>query len=93
MTPLCFSEKIIHEINTLFYSFVWNGKGDKIKRNVMINDYAEGGLKMIDIQSFSKALKATWIRKYLDTTNQGKWKLFLSRISVVWLQLAFHQKS
>ena len=42
----------------------------------MINDYAEGGLKMIDIQSFSKALKATWIRKYLDTTNQGKWKLF-----------------
>ena len=76
MTPLCFSEKIIHEINTLFYSFVWNGKGDKIKRNVMINDYAEGGLKMIDSQSFSKALKATWIRKYLDTTNQGKWKLF-----------------
>ena len=76
MTPLCFSEKIIHELNTLFYSFVWNGKGDKIKRNVMINDYAEGGLRMIDIQSFSKALKATWIRKYLDTTNQGKWKLF-----------------
>ena len=31
---------------------------------------------MIDIQSLSKALKATWIRKYLDTTNQGKWKLF-----------------
>ena len=30
---------------------------------------------MIDIQSFSKALKATWIRKHLDTTNQGKWKL------------------
>ena len=51
-------------------------KWDKIKRNVMINDYAEGGLKMIDIQSFSKALKATWIRKYLDTTNKGKWKLF-----------------
>ena len=42
---VCFSEKIIHEINTLFYSFVWNGKGDKIKLSVMINDYAEGGLK------------------------------------------------
>ena len=59
----------------------------------MINDYAEGGLKMIDIQSFSKALKATWIRKYLDTSNQGKWKLFLSKIREVWLQLAFHRKS
>lgn len=29
--------------------------------------------KMIDIQSFSKALKATSITKYLDTANQGKW--------------------
>ena len=25
---------------------------------------------------FNKALKATWIKKYLDTGNQGKWKLF-----------------
>ena len=49
MTPLCFSEKIIHEINTIFYSFVWNGKGDKIKRSVMIDGYAERGLKMFDI--------------------------------------------
>ena len=49
MTPLCFSEKIIHEINTIFYSFVWNAKGDKIKRSVMIDGYAERGLKMFDI--------------------------------------------
>ena len=42
----------------------------------MINDYPNGGLKMIDIQSFSKLLKITWIKKYLDTENQGKWKLF-----------------
>ena len=42
----------------------------------MINNYPEGGLKMIDILSFNKALKATWIKKYLDTGNQGKWKFF-----------------
>ena len=47
MTPLCFSEKIIHEINTIFYSFVWNAKGDKIKRSVMIDGYAERGLKCL----------------------------------------------
>ena len=27
----------------------------------MINDYSEGGLKMIDISSFHKSLKATFI--------------------------------
>ena len=55
----------INEINTLFYQFLWNGKGDKIKRKIMINDYCEGGLKMIDFVSFNKSLKTTWIKKIL----------------------------
>ena len=77
LAPLCTNKKIISEINKLFYLFLWNGKGDKIKRDIMINNYPAGGLKMIDILSFNKALKTTWIKKYLDTDNQGKWKLFL----------------
>ena len=32
---------------------------------------------MIDIFSFNKSLKVTWIKKYLDNSNNGKWKLFL----------------
>lgn len=31
---------------------------------------------MIDIESFSKSLKASWVKKYLDEENHGKWKLF-----------------
>ena len=42
----------------------------------MINDYSQGGLKMIDILPFNKSLKATWIKKYLDTENGGSWKKF-----------------
>ena len=30
---------------------------------------------MIDIASFNKALKVVWIRKYLDESNNGKWKI------------------
>ena len=30
---------------------------------------------MIDIASFNKSLKATWIQKYLDPENRSKWKL------------------
>ena len=41
----------------------------------MINDYSEGGLKMIHIDSFNKSLKA--LCKYLDMENQGGWKTFL----------------
>lgn len=60
LSPLHTNVKIIKEVNKLFFSFLWNGKGDKIKRDIITNDYANGGLKMIDIQSFNKSLKATW---------------------------------
>ena len=76
LSPLHTNVKAIKEVNKLFYSFLWNGKGDKIKRDIIINDYPNGGLKMIDIQVFSKSLKVTWIKKYLDEGNQGKWKYF-----------------
>ena len=75
---MCINANAIKEVNKLFYSFLWNGKGDRIKRNVIINDYPEGGLKMIDIDSFSKSLKDTWIKKYLDEENKGKGKYFLT---------------
>ena len=42
----------------------------------MINDYENGGINMLDIQTFNRALKAKWITKYLDNSNNGKWKLF-----------------
>ena len=29
---------------------------------------------MIDIASFNKSLKATWIQKYLDPESRSKWK-------------------
>jgi len=43
----------------------------KIKRTEMINDYAEGGLKMLDMKSFNRALTAKWIQRYLDPNNKG----------------------
>ena len=77
MSPLPTSSGHLKDINNLLYQFLWDGKRDKIKRVEMINDYATGGLKMLDIQIFNCALKAKWIQKYLDSSNKGKWKLFL----------------
>ena len=69
----------LKEINSLLYDFLWDNKGNKIKRTEMINDYVKGGLKMIDIQSFNESLKMKWIQGYLhvNNDNQGKWKLFV----------------
>ena len=75
LSPLCSNYKVLNEINDLLYTFLWNGKGDKIKQKVMINDFGLGGLKMIDISSFNKSLKIT----YLDNNNKGKWKIFFDK--------------
>ena len=48
---------ILKTINSILYDFLWNGKGDKIKRTTMINKYEKGGLKMLDIYSFNESLK------------------------------------
>ena len=70
-------QKVVHEINSILYDFLWDSKGDKIKRTEIINDYDnKGGLKMIDIQSFHASLKTKWVQSYLNTENKGKWKVF-----------------
>ena len=76
LSPLPTNHAALDEINTMFYNFLWSGRGGKIKRDVMINDYKNRGLRMIDIKSFNKALKSTWVKKYLDQGNHSKWKLF-----------------
>jgi hypothetical protein len=50
---------------------VINGKKDKIKRSIIINEYEEGG----NIQSFYKALKMSWLHKLLDPFNHSPWKV------------------
>ena len=72
LAPLATNQRAFSEINNIFYSFLWNDKGDKIKRTVLINDYDKGGLRMIDLSLFNKSLKSTWIKKYLDASNRGK---------------------
>ena len=77
LSPLPTDQRVVNEVNNLCYNFLWDRKGDKIKRDTMISDYEQGGLKMVDIKIFSKALKATRIKKYLDQNNHAKWKLYL----------------
>jgi hypothetical protein len=63
------SQNIINELNTLFYDFIWQ-TNVKIKQSVMVKDYSEGGLRMVNLPAFIKALKLTWLRRL---TNDSIW--------------------
>ena len=68
---------ILKEINTLFFNFVWNGSKDRIKRKILIQDYNLGGLRMINVNYFSEALKITWLRRLLNAED-SKWTNILT---------------
>ena len=63
------------------FNFLWNSKTDRIKRDVIIQNFKDGGLKMVDIYSFKDSLKLTWIRRLYK--SPGKWQyLFRNKFNL-----------
>ena len=63
--------KMIEELNTRFFKFVWNNKVERVKRKVLIQNQKLGGLKMPNINSVNKALKISWIKRLMSSNS--KW--------------------
>ena len=47
--------ELVKQLNQLLFKFLWNGT-DKVTRISVINEYEEGGLKMINLDSMIKSL-------------------------------------
>ena len=57
---------LIKELEKMFYKFLWNSGPDRIKRQIVIKNIGCAGLKMIELRSFVKALKLSWLRRILQ---------------------------
>ena len=66
--------EILNTINKAMFDFLWDNKPDKINRKTIIQDYENGGLKMIDLNLFIKAIKAGWVKRITNNDNDGDWK-------------------
>ena len=60
------------KLNKLFYNFLWGGKPDPVKRTTSRLKLIDGGLGMLDLYIFDKALKLTWIKRFFYSST--KWK-------------------
>ena len=84
------SEEIINLINKSMFQFLWENKPDKISRQTIIQDYENGGLKMIDLNFFIKSIKAGWVKRITDTNNKGDWKkIYLTQLEKLGGKLIF----
>ena len=55
----------VKHINNILFKYLWSGGPEKNKRTSIIEDYENGGMKMIKINSFIKSLKISWINPRL----------------------------
>ena len=72
------ADEFVKELNRLIYKFLWNGT-DKVTRLSTINNYAKGGLKMIDLDCMIKSLRLAWLQRIYNVT-EGPWKWYLSHL-------------
>ena len=59
--------EIVSSVTTSPFDFVWCKKPDKIKRQVMYQDYVDGGLRVPNMEVMAKSLKLAWISRFLST--------------------------
>lgn len=64
-------ESMIKRIESILFKFIWQDKPEKIARNRLIQDYENGGLRMVHIRHFIKSLKLTWFKRIFH--NKSSW--------------------
>ena len=53
------------------YEFIWDGKPEKNKSDILTIGYENGGLKMIDLDNFIKVLKVCWIKRMIEADTDS----------------------
>ena len=66
----------IPTINTSIFQFIWNKRKDKIKRQVMYQNYEKGGFRVPNADIMTKSLRLAWISRLLakDEKRNEVWK-------------------
>ena len=75
ITNSALRKELVKELNRLLFQFLWKGK-DKVTRASTINDFENGGLRMIDMDSMIVSLRLAWLRR-IFSENGGTWKNYL----------------
>ena len=65
-------DSFLKELETLFFSFILVGKGNKIARKTIINDMIEYQSSSIPHLLFAKGLKISWIKKSMGRKSSGR---------------------
>lgn len=78
-------QKLYKILNSLIFKFIWRSKTERLKRNVLIKEYTNGGLKIPDFETMVKTTQIKWIKKINDDHTyywKSILKLFLEKLNI-----------
>ena len=78
LSVLVVSKSILNQIQRMIFNFIW-GKNHKVKIGTIIGDCKVGGLGVPDVALREKALKASWMTKFLSDSKL--FKVFESQLN------------
>ena len=57
------------------FEFIWRGK-DRIKRNILYQNYGFGGIKMSNYMLFVKSQRIMWLKRLIYGEKDSGWKMY-----------------
>ncbi len=61
---------VVRRLNAMFYGFIW-GEMERIRRKTLCAPTIQGGVNMIDIDSYFQSLSAVWVPRLLESKNEN----------------------
>ena len=66
---------VILEVEKMSFEFIWRGK-DRIKRNILYQNYGFGGIKMSNYMLFVKSQRIMWLKRLIYGEKDSGWKMY-----------------
>ena len=65
--------QFVKRLEKIVYQFIWKSKQEKLKRNVLVQEIYNGGLKAPHLDSIIFTSRIAWVKRYIYT-DERPWK-------------------
>ena len=67
-------KSVLQELDVLYYDFLWEGHGHRIKKQTMELDIEHGGFRMLNVYIQEFSLKFVWLKRLIDGDSIFFWQ-------------------
>ena len=62
----------MHELDALFFQFLWDSKRSRVKKYVVCKHYEDGGINMPDVFTLLASRKIIWLQRKAEESSYSK---------------------